>query len=188
MEQLTLGIIEKSKIKIIASSGHSFQIELVEKIGRDDIPKVIEVSEILAKKFGKKWLLGKNNINKYFNQDTLPFIARFKNEIIGYIIGVPLEYFKNESWARIDVNLNKNNTLYTYAFVMKEKYRKKGGYAKTLKRIFLNWAKKQKQIEYITGHVENGIHKNFSGQIEEVKVYEKWFDSKKPFIYYRRII
>ena len=188
MEQLTLGIIEKSKVKIIASSGHSFQIELVEKIGRDDIPKVIEVSEILAKKFGKKWLLGKNNINKYFNQDTLPFIARFKNEIIGYIIGVPLEYFKNESWARIDVNLNKNNTLYTYAFVMKEKYRKKGGYAKTLKRIFLNWAKKQKQIEYITGHVENGIHKNFSGKIEEVKVYEKWFDSKKPFIYYRRII
>ena len=71
---------------------------------------------------------------------------------------------------------------------MKEKYRKKGGYAKTLKRIFLNWAKKQKQIEYITGHVENGIHKNFSGHIEEVKVYDKWFDSKKPFIYYRRII
>ena len=54
MEQLTLGIIEKSKIKVIASSGYNFQIELVEKIGKDDIPKVIEVSEILAKKFGKK--------------------------------------------------------------------------------------------------------------------------------------
>ena len=138
MEQLTLSILEKSKVKIIASSAYNFQIELVEKLGKDDIPKIIEVSEILAKKFGKRWLLGKNNINKYFNENTLPFIARYRSEIIGYIIGVPLEYFKNESWAHIDVNLNKSNTLYTYAFVMKEKYRKKGGYAKTLKRIFLN--------------------------------------------------
>ena len=187
MEQLTLSILEKSKVKIIASSAYNFQIELVEKLGKDDIPKIIEVSEILAKKFGKRWLLGKNNINKYFNENTLPFIARYRSEIIGYIIGVPLEYFKNESWAHIDVNLNKSNTLYTYAFVMKEKYRKKGGYAKTLKRIFLNWTKKQ-PYKFITGHVEHGIHKKFTGNIEEVKVYNPWYDAKKPFIYYRRIL
>tara|TARA_Y100001968_G_scaffold331138_1_gene384856 strand:- start:289 stop:855 length:567 start_codon:yes stop_codon:yes gene_type:complete len=188
MEQLTLSILEKSKVKVIASSAYNFQVELVEKLGKDDIPKIIEVSEILAKKFGKRWLLGKNNLNKYFNDKTLPFIARHHNEIIGYIIGVPLETFKNQSWAHIDVNLNKFNTLYTYAFVMKEKYRNKGGYAKTLKRIFLNWARKQKNIQYITGHVEHGIHKNFSGNIEEIKIYDPWYDAKKPFIYYRRIL
>ena len=187
MEQLTLSILEKSKVKIIASSAYNFQVELVEKLGKDDIPGIIEVSEILAKTFGKRWLLSKNNINKYFNEKTLPFIARYRNEIIGYIIGVPLEHFKNESWAHIDVNLNKSNTLYTYAFVMKEKYRKKGGYAKTLKRIFLNWAKKQ-PYQYITGHVEHGIHKNFSGNIEEIKVYDPWYDAKNPFNYYRRIL
>ena len=187
MEQLTLGIIEKSKIKIIASSGHSFQIELVEKIGRDDIPKVIEVSEILAKKFGKKWLLGKNNINKYFNQDTLPFIARFRNEIIGYIIGVPLEYFKNESWARIDVNLNKNNTLYTYAFVVDSEF-KGNGYAKMLKRVFLSWAEKNNQIDFITGHVINGISAQFTGDIRIVNRIENWQGTGKSFEYYRRNI
>tara|TARA_Y100001970_G_C13466138_1_gene477498 strand:- start:268 stop:480 length:213 start_codon:yes stop_codon:yes gene_type:complete len=70
---------------------------------------------------------------------------------------------------------------------MKEKYRKKGGYAKTLKRIFLNWTKKQ-PYKFITGHVEHGIHKKFTGNIEEVKVYDPWYDAKKPFIYYRRIL
>ena len=188
MEQLTLSILEKSKVKIIASSAYGFQVELVQKLGKDDIPKIVEVSEILGKKFGKAYILGKNNLNKYFNENTLPFLARYKNEIIGYIIGVPLENFKNESWAHIDVNLNKTNTLYTYAFVIKEKYRNKGGYAKTLKRIFLNWARKQKNINYITGHVEHGIHKKFSGNIEEVKVYDSWQETKKRFIYYRRIL
>lgn len=188
MEQLTLSIIEKSKVKIIAASAYDFQIELVEQLGKDDIPKLMEVSEILVKKFGKNWLLSRNNIKKYFNENTLPFIARFKGEIIGYIIGVPLEHFKNESWSHLDVNLSKENTLYTYAFVVKEKYRKKGGYAKTLKRIYLNWVKKQPGISFITGHVEQGIAQNFSGNIEVVKVFPTWYDSKKPFEYYRRTL
>ena len=53
MEQLTLSILEKSKVKIIASSAYGFQVELVQKLGKDDIPKIVEVSEILGKKFGK---------------------------------------------------------------------------------------------------------------------------------------
>ena len=43
-----------------------------------------------------------DNIHKYFNDNTLPFIARYKKEIIGYIIGVPLEHFKQESWSHFD--------------------------------------------------------------------------------------
>ena len=70
---------------------------------------------------------------------------------------------------------------------MKAKYRKKGGYAKTLKRIYLNWIKKQPNVEYITGHVEQGISQRFSGNIEIVKVFPTWYDSKSPFEYYRRI-
>jgi len=186
MEQLTLSLLEKSKVKIIAKSAYNFQIELIERLGKDDVPKLIEVSEILVKKFGNNWLLSKNNIKKYFNHNTYPFIARYRDDIIGYIIGVPLEYFKNESWSHNDVNLSKNNTIYTYAFVMKEKYRKKGGYAKTLKLIYINWVKKQKKFDYITGHVMQGISKNFSGKIEIVKVFPRWYDSNKPFEYYRR--
>ena len=82
--------------------------------------------------------LHQDNILKYFNSNTLPFIARYKNEIIGYIIGVPLEYFSQESWSHFDTNINKKNTIYTYAFFMRKKYRKKGGFSKTLKMIYLN--------------------------------------------------
>ena len=188
MEQLTLSIQEKSRVRIIAKSAFQFQIELVEQLGKDDIPKLMEVSEILVESLGTRMLLSKNNIKKYFNDKTLPFIARYRTEIIGYIIGVPLEYFKNESWSHIDVNLNKGNTLYTYAFVIKQKYRKKGGYAKTLKKIYLNWAKKQPKITYVTGHVEQGITQNFTGKIEVVKSYATWYDSNKPFEYYRRYL
>ena len=99
-----------------------------------------------------------------------------------------LEHFKNESWSHKDVNLNKGNTLYTYAFVIKQKYRKQGGYAKTLKKIYLNWAKKQPKITYVTGHVEQGITQNFTGNIEVVKTFSTWYDSKKPFEYYRRYL
>ena len=82
-----------------------------------------------------------NNIHKYFNSKTLPFFARYKGKVIGYIIGIPIENFKSESWARYDTNLGKNNTLYTYAYIMKKKYRRVGGYSKTLKRIYTDHAK-----------------------------------------------
>ena len=168
MKQLSLNIGEKSEVRVIASSAYQFRVELVKKVGKDDIAGLIEVSQFLAEEFGKQALLSKTNIHKYFNKDTLPFVARFKGEIIGYIIGVPLEHFKQDSWSHFDVNLRKYNTLYTYAFVMKEKYRRKGGYSKTLKRIYINWAKKQ-NFKYITGHVKQGFSKNFGNKTEIIK-------------------
>ena len=112
MEQLLLKMDDASEVKVIAASAYNFRIELVKKVGKDDIPALIQISNCMADRFGKQALLTKTNIPKYFNAETLPFIARFKGEIIGYIIGVPLEYFKQESWAHFDINLGKKNTLY----------------------------------------------------------------------------
>ncbi len=185
MEQLTLSILEKSKVKVIASSAYGFSVELVEHVGKDDFAQLFEVSEELVAVFGKQARLTRTNINKYFNDNTLPFIARVNGQIIGYIIGVPLEHFKNESWSHFDVNLGKKNTLYTYAFVIKSKYRKKGGYAKTLKKIYINWAKK-KGFAYISGHVRQGIAAGFSKDTEIVKTFNSWYGLSTPFEYYRR--
>ena len=105
--------------------------------------------------------------------------------IIGYIIGVPLEHFSQESWSHFDFNLNKKNTLYTYAFVIRKKFQGKSGYAKTLKRIYLNWAKKN--YKYISGHVASGICQTFKNT-EVVKTFPIWYDAKSSFDYYRRAI
>ena len=110
---------------------------------------------------------------------------RYNNKIIAYIIGVPIEFFKEESWARHDYNMDKKNTLYTYSFVVKEQYQRRGGYAKTLKRIYLNWAMKRK-YKYITGHVRQGIAKKFSPDTQIVKIFPQWYGQKTPFEYYRR--
>ena len=61
----------------------------------------------------------------------------------------------------------------------------KGGYGKTLKRIYINWAKKQKYT-YVTGHVEQGISKRFPARTEIVKIFPEWYGLKTPFEYYRR--
>ena len=64
MEQLALGILEKSKTKVIAeglNGFNGFKIELIEKIGSDDIAQLIEVSEELVKKFGDSAKLTKSN-------------------------------------------------------------------------------------------------------------------------------
>jgi len=160
MEQLLLKMDEKSEVKVIAASAFNFRIELVKKVGKDDIPGLIDISQCMADRFGSQALLTKTNIPKYFNSETLPFLARLKGEIIGYIIGVPLEYFKQDG---------------------------KGGYGKTLKRIYVNWAKKQK-YNFITGHVEQGISKSFPGNTEIVKVFPYWYGLKTPFEYYRRTL
>jgi len=185
MEQLLLKMDDTSEVKVIAASAYNFRIELVKKIGKDDIPTLIEISQCLADRFGRQALFNKTNIPKYFNSETLPFIARYRGEIIGYIIGVPLEYFKQESWAHFDLNMGKHNTLYTYAFVLNSKYRGKGGYGKTLKRIYINWAKKQKYT-FVTGHVEQGIARRFPIGTEIVKNFPEWYGLKTPFEYYRR--
>ena len=112
-----------SKTKIIAST-NVFQIEKVEKVGREDYPQLIEISLHLAKEYGRQAVLTKDTIQKYFNTEkSLPFIARYQDEIIGYIIGIPLEELRQESWAVNDENFGKYNTLYTYAFVIMEKYK-----------------------------------------------------------------
>jgi hypothetical protein len=192
MEQLALGILEKSKTKVIAeglNGFNGFKIELIEKIGSDDIAQLIEVSEELVKKFGDSAKLTKSNITKYFNKDTLPFVARQNSKIIGYIIGVPLEYFTKEAWAHFDINLGKKNTIYTYAFVVGAQFQGRGGFSKSLKRVYLNWVKKLPQnYKFITGHTELGVAKNFSKETETVKIFPEWYNSRVSFEYYRRPI
>ena len=106
-----------SKTKIIAST-NVFQIEKIEKVGREDYPQLIEISLHLAKEYGRQAVLTKDTIQKYFNTEkSLPFIARYQNEIIGYIIGIPLEELRQESWAVNDENFGKYNILHNYLTV-----------------------------------------------------------------------
>ena len=170
---------------VIASSG-SFDIELIESLGTEDYESLMEISASLAEDYGEKYILTKNTINKYFNRSgSLPIIARFENKIIGYIIGMPLELLSQEPWARLDENYGKFNTLYTYAFVIKNDFKKKG-YAKILKKVYISWAKKKDGILYNTGHVKSGISKKFKGQIKIIAEINNWQGTGKIFEYYRR--
>ena len=185
MEQLSFSTSQKSRSRVIASSG-VFQIELLERVGEADYPQLIEISKSLVKEYGEKAILTKSTIQKYFNKSgSLPFIACYRNKIIGYIIGVPIEELSHESWAQLDENFGKDNTLYTYAFVIQSEY-KGNGYAKMLKRVFLSWAKKRKQTKHITGHVANGISARFTGDIKIVNRIDNWQGTGKSFEYYRR--
>ena len=172
MEQLSFSTSQKSRSRVIASSG-VFQIELLERVGEADYPQLIEISKSLVKEYGEKAILTKSTIQKYFNKSgSLPFIACYRNKIIGYIIGVPIEELSHESWAQLDENFGKGN--------------KGNGYAKMLKRVFLSWAKKRKQTEHITGHVANGISARFTGDIKIVNRIDNWQGTGKSFEYYRR--
>ena len=174
-----------SKTKIIAST-NVFQIEKVEKVGREDYPQLIEISLHLAKEYGRQAVLTKDTIQKYFNTEkSLPFIARYQDEIIGYIIGIPLEELRQESWAVNDENFGKYNTLYTYAFVIMEKY-KSNGYAKMLKRVYLSWSQKRSNIKYVTGHVITGTSNVADKNMTIISRIDDWQGTKKSFEYYRR--
>jgi hypothetical protein len=176
---------KESKTKIIAKGGQ-FQVELIKYIGENDFDSLIAISESLVEDYGKASKLTETTINTYFNKiGSIPFIARYQNEIIGYIIGVPLEELKMEPWARLDVNFGLNNTIYTYAFVIEKKY-KRNGYAKMLKKVFLNYIKKQENIFYITGHVREGISNNFKGKIKVLDKINNWNKTGLIFEYYRR--
>ena len=169
----------------IASSG-TFKIELIKKIGNSDKKDLIEISKSLAVEYGSRSLLTEETIDIYFNrEDTLPLIARSQKNIIGYIIGVPLESLSKEPWARLDENYERYNTIYTYAFVIKDEY-KGNGYAKMLKKVYLNWAKKRDGITFITGHVRLGITSKFKGEIKIINQVENWQRTGKVFEYYRR--
>ena len=184
-EQLTLEIAEKTRSRIIASSSLNFQIELMEHVGEEDIPQMILISEHLVEEFTEDVRLTKTSIRKYFNYPhTLPFVARQSGEIIGYIIGVPLEYFSNDPSFQCDKNLGEKNTLYTYAFVVFQKY-KGSGFAKTLKRVFLSWAKK-KGFKYVSGHVREGVSQRFTGSVQILQRFDNWHGTNKRFEYYRR--
>ena len=177
--------LEKSQTKIIAST-NVFQIEFVEELGKEDYPPLVSISLRLAKEYGRQAVLTKNTIEKYFDgEKSLPFIARYQNEIIGYIIGIPLEELREESWAVNDENFGKYNTLYTYAFVFMAKY-KSNGFARMLKRVYVSWAEKRENIRYMTGHVRIGITNRFDDNISIINQVKNWQGTGKPFEYYRR--
>ena len=177
----------ESRTQVIASSG-PFQIEFIEYIGSNDYNTFIKISESLVDEYGAVAKLTPKTIQTYFNKDgCLPFIARHQGDIIGYMIGVPIEVLHKEPWARLDINFGKNNTIYTYAFVVQKQY-KGNGYAKMLKRVYLNWVKKQEHILFVTGHVRQGIASRFIGQIRIIDSIENWQGTGKTFEYYRRII
>ena len=90
-----------------------------------------------------------------------------------------------EPWALNDENYGKHNTLYTYAFVIMEKY-KSNGYAKMLKRVYLSWAQKRNRISYITGHVLSGTADTKDNSIKIISFEENWQGTGKSFEYYRR--
>ena len=175
----------KSKTKILASGG-LLQIELVDYVGSNDHKVLIEISESLVSIYGPAARLTANTIQTYFNQkESLPFLSRFQGEIIGYMIGVPLENLDREPWARVDTNYNKYNTIYTYAFVMQSKHQGKG-HAKILKKVYLNHVKKQHSITYVAGHVREGIAARFTGKISIIKKIDNWQGTGEVFEYYRR--
>ena len=65
---------------------------------------------------------------------------------------------------------------------------KKNGYAKMLKKVYLSRAEKIDNIEYITGHVAQGVSSRFKGNIELVGEIKNWQGTKKTFEYYRRYL
>ena len=185
MANIESEINQSSITTSIASSG-TFKIELIKKIGNSDKKDLIEISKSLAAEYGSRSLLTEKTIDIYFNREgTLPLIARSQKNIIGYIIGLPIESLSKEPWARLDENYEKYNTIYTYAFVIKDEY-KGNGYAKMLKKVYLNWAKKRGGITFITGHVRLGIASRFKGEIKVINQVENWQGTGKVFEYYRR--
>ena len=100
---------EQSTIEVIASSG-IFQIDFFHKTGNSDFDSLIEISRALEKDYGSKAVLSEKTIEKYFNRSgSLPFVARYRGKIIGYIIGIPLEYLNTEPWVRTEENFGMEN-------------------------------------------------------------------------------
>ncbi|GIS03737.1 MAG: hypothetical protein CM15mP106_1840 [Candidatus Neomarinimicrobiota bacterium] len=55
-----------------------------------------------------------------------------------------------------------------------------------LKKVYLNWIKKQEHIYFMTGHVKRGISDRFKGNINIINHVENWQGTGKVFEYYRR--
>ncbi len=173
-----------TKGRILASSPIGISIELIEHLGEKEFGKIVKISESLVEHFGENARFNSNSINKYFNYPkTLPFIIRYQNNIEGIIVGVPLEHFINETWAHCDSNLQKGNTIYTYAYIVKKDYRHLG-ISKMLKRVYQNTLKKR-GYKYVTGHVMEGISVNFIKDTQLIKKFKNWNNTGYTFEYYR---
>ncbi|MCF7796269.1 MAG: GNAT family N-acetyltransferase [Lentisphaeria bacterium] len=174
----------ESKTRLIAAT-LNYAIELVEKLSAKDADRIIAISEGLVESYGTETKFTKNTVRKYFAYpDTLPFIGLLHDKIIGFIIGVPLEHFSDEPWARVDTCLGEHNTVYTYAFVMDRKYRS-SGYGKSLKRVYLNWLRKR-GFSYVSGHVQEGVAQRWSRSTMVLERFPDWHNTGKVFEYYRR--
>lgn len=187
-EPITHGFDPKSSVstsKLIRRIDGGFTIELLRSLGSEDIKPLIGISQSLVESFGLKLLATKKDILNYFNPPvTHPFIARHEGTPIGFIIGVPLEQFANLDWAKNDQNLDKENTLYTYAYGVMPSYRGKG-IAAELKSTYLWWSK-DRGYDYITGTVRKGISADMDGEVTLLSSFENWNGTGLTFEYYRR--
>ena len=59
-------------------------------------------------------------------------------------------------------------------------------FAKMLKKVYLNWIKKLEHINYVTGHVKQGISTRFKGNVSIINTVKNWQGTGKEFEYYRR--
>ena len=71
-----------SKFKIIAESSNNLRIELIKSVGLNDSIQIINLSKELDPLYGKNALINNNNIKKYFNRNTYPFVARLNNKLL----------------------------------------------------------------------------------------------------------
>ena len=174
----------RSEVKLIAAT-LNFQIKLIEVLSSRDADRIIEISQGLIKPFGADTAFTKKTVWKYFNHPhNLPFVGLLRNEIIGFLVGVPLENFSDENWAMADPTLGDHETIYTYAFVFDEKHRDQG-YAKMLKKVYMNWLKKRGYL-YVSGHVREGISQQFSLHTRVLRKFPNWHETGKVFEYYQR--
>ena len=64
------------KSKLIASSKDNFNIDLVDSLDDKTADDIITISKDLKNIYGPNSILTKKNIHKYFNNETLPFLAK----------------------------------------------------------------------------------------------------------------
>ncbi len=173
-----------SRTRLIAAT-LDFQVELIEALSAEDAERIIAISQDLDELFGPGAAFTRKTVRKYFNfPTTLPFVGRLHGTIIGFLVGVPLEYFDKESWAQSDPQFGRHTTIYTYAFVFDENHRKTG-YAKMLKRVYLNWLRKKGYL-YVAGHVLEGVVARHFPNAQVLQRFPNWRNTGKVFEFYRR--
>lgn len=176
--------LSATKSQVLAVTADGISVELVEHLGEADYSKIVKISETLVDNFGQNARFNRNAVRKYFNYPrTLPFIIKYQGEIEGFIVGVPLEHFAKENWVNCDENLGRNNTLYTYAFIVRKDHRQLG-LAKMLKRVYQSTVRRR-GFTFITGHVMEGVSKSFIQDAVVVRKFDNWNGTGYTFEYYR---